>query len=90
MINAKDKLMNKQNRTSQNQTLPLKICLLTKLHRKWKKFIAGPSTETSRMVSEEITHKVHDEYTVVFTGCFEDTFSLQVKDDAKPYKVLPR
>ena len=32
---------------------------------------------------------MHDEYKDIFTGngCFKGTFSLQVKDDAKPYQL---
>ena len=38
------------------------------------------------------TSNIHDEYNDLFTGtgCFKGTFSLQVKDDAKPYQASQR
>ena len=37
------------------------------------------------------TTEIHIDYSDVFTeiGCFQGTFSLQVRDDVKPYKALP-
>ena len=39
-----------------------------------------------------MTQRTHKEYGEVFNsiGCFEGTFSLQLKLDSKPYQVLPR
>ena len=48
--------------------------------------------KVDRLASAETTQKIHIEYSDMFTviGCFKGTFSLQVKDDAKPYQTLPR
>ena len=37
-------------------------------------------------------YKLHNEFSDVFSGigCFEGTFSLQVKDDSWPYQAIPR
>ena len=42
--------------------------------------------------SAKTTKKIHNECSKVFTrnGCFKGTFSLHIKDDVKPYQVLPR
>ena len=39
-----------------------------------------------------MTQKIHKTCDNVFNGieCFEDTFSLQLKPDSKPYQVPPR
>ena len=52
-------------------------------------FIAGPDIEVNRVESVETTQKMRNEYSNRFTGIgwFKCTFSLQVKDSAKPYQV---
>ena len=39
-----------------------------------------------------MTQKIHDTFGNIFNGigCFEDTFSLQLKPDSKPYQAPPR
>ena len=39
-----------------------------------------------------MTQKIHNTYGNVFNGigCFEGTFSLQLKPNSKPYQVSPR
>ena len=39
-----------------------------------------------------MTQKIHEKFGNVFNGigCFEGTFSLQLKPDSKPYQVPPR
>ena len=51
--------------------------------------IAGLGTEVDSEASAKITLKMHEEFVTVFTGigCFEGMFSLQIKDDAKPYQM---
>ena len=48
--------------------------------------------EADRVGSAEITLKMHEEFSDVFTGseCFKGTFSLQVNKDVNPYQVPPR
>ena len=45
-----------------------------------------------RVGSAETTLKIYDEFNDVLTGTgsFKGTFSLQVKDNVRPYQVLPR
>ena len=42
--------------------------------------------------STEITKQLQKEFEDVFTGigCFDGTFSLQVKPDSKPYQAAPQ
>ena len=42
--------------------------------------------------SKAMTWRIHKEYGKVFNGigCFEGTFSLQLKLDSKPYQAPPR
>ena len=42
--------------------------------------------------STEFTKPIHVEFNDVFTSieCFRETFSIQVKEEAKPYQALPR
>ena len=48
--------------------------------------------ETNTVVSAETTLKIHSEFSDVFTGIgdLHRHFFLQVKDNVKPYQVLPR
>ena len=49
--------------------------------------------QTNREVSaEKLLSKIPDEYSDVLKGnqCFKGTFSIQVKDDAKPYQMSLR
>ena len=54
-------------------------------------FLPGPSKESDNKANTEITKQLQKEFQAVFTGigCFDGTFSLQVKLDSKPYQVPP-
>ena len=45
--------------------------------------------ETNRAASTQTTLRMYGEFSEAFTGtgCFESTFSLEDKDDTKPYQV---
>ena len=53
--------------------------------------LPGPNKENDKRVSTNITKQIQKELEEVFKGigCFEGTFSLQVKLDSKPYQVPP-
>ena len=55
-------------------------------------FLPGPSQDNDKRVSAEIIQQLQRDFKDVFTGigCFDGTFSLQVKLDSKPYQVSPR
>ena len=57
-----------------------------------KYFLLGPSKDSDKKASTEIRKQLHKEFEDVFTGigCFDGTFSLQVKQDSKPYQASPR
>ena len=48
--------------------------------------------EANKVASAQTTKIIHNDYSDVFTGigCLKGTFSLQNRNDAKPYEVLPR
>ena len=52
----------------------------------------GPSKDSNKRVRAEITQQLQRHFKDVFTGigCFDGTYSLQVKLDSKPYQVPPR
>ena len=55
-------------------------------------FYSSQDTSGDRKDSAIMTKKVHDKFSDVFNGigCFEGTFSLQLKLDSKPYQAPPR
>ena len=55
-------------------------------------FYSSRNIEADKRESDAMTQKIHSLYNDVFngTGCFEGTFSLQLKPDSKPYLVPPR
>ena len=55
-------------------------------------FIAGPERSANIKASFELTKVVHIELKDIYTGigCFQETFSLQGKERAKPYQAPPR
>ena len=57
-----------------------------------KYFLTGPNSDNNKRVSAEITQQIQREFKDVFSGigCFNGTFSLQVKPDSKPYQAPPR
>ena len=92
MTNTKeDKLTFKQNKISPSQTTALKIIHILKSKQEIDYFFTGPGTEANRVASAETTLNMHDNFSDIFPwiGCFKGTFTIQVKDDVKPYQVLP-
>ena len=55
-------------------------------------FLSGPSCDTDKKKSARIIQQIQKEFNDVFNGigCFEGTFSLQLKLDSRPYQVPPR
>ena len=55
-------------------------------------FFSSSNVDADKRKSSEMTQKIHDTFGDVFngTGCFEGTFSLQLKPDSKPYQAPPR
>ena len=51
--------------------------------------LSSPNIEVNKRKSTELTQKIHNVFDNVFngTGCFEGTFSLQLKPNSKPYQV---
>ena len=54
-----------------------------------KYFLLCPKYETDKRKSAELTQQIHKEFDNVFNGigCFEGTFSLQLKPDSRPYQA---
>ena len=54
-------------------------------------FLPGPSQDNDKKVSSGIMQQLQRDFKYVFTGigCFNGTFSLQVKLDSKPYQAPP-
>ena len=55
-------------------------------------FYSSEYTEADRRKSDIMTQQIHNTFGNGFNGigCFEGTFSLQLKPDSKPYQVPPR
>ena len=55
-------------------------------------FFSSPNVEADKRKSIELTQEVHNTFGDVFSGigCFEDTFSLQLKPDSKLYQAPMR
>ena len=55
-------------------------------------FLSSPNVEADKRKSIKLMGKIHNTFGDVFNGigCFEGTFSLQLKPDSKPYQVPPR
>ena len=54
-------------------------------------FFSSNNTDAYKRKSKEMTQKIHDTFGNIFIGigCFESTFSLQLKPDSK-YQAPPR
>ena len=54
-------------------------------------FLSSPNVEADKRKSVKLTQEVHNTFGDVFNGigCFEGTFSLQLKPDSKLYQVPP-
>ena len=69
------------------------ICtLITKINKEIDCFVVGPEIEADRVASTKTTQMMHNDDSDVFKGigCFKGMFSLQIKDDVKPYQALPK
>ena len=55
-------------------------------------FLPGPSYDSDKKTSAEITQQLQIDFEDVFygIGCFDGTFSLQLKLESKPYQTPPR
>ena len=55
-------------------------------------FYSSNNIDTDKSKSKAMTQRIHEEYGEVFNGigCFEGTFSLQLKPDSKLYQAPPR
>ena len=55
-------------------------------------FLSSPNVEVDKRKGSELMQRVHTVFGNVFNGigCFEGTFSLQLKPDSKPYQAPPR
>ena len=54
-------------------------------------FLSSSNIMADKRQSSEMTQKIHDRFGNVFNGigCFEGTFSLQLKPNSKPYQAPP-
>ena len=59
----------------------------TKSHKATEYIFSGANYERNKKKSAESIQQIHKEFADVFhgIGCFEGTFSLQLKPDSKPY-----
>ena len=55
-------------------------------------FHSSKDTDADKRKSSAMTQTIHETFGNIFNGngCFEGTFSLQLKPDSKPYQVPPR
>ena len=55
-------------------------------------FYSSANTEADKRESNTMTQKIHNTFGNVFNniGCFEGTFSLQLKPNSKAYQAPPR
>ena len=76
----------KSTNNSNGSTLNANANTLTKY------FLSCPNTEIDKRKSAKLTQQIHTEFYNVFNdiGCFEGTFSLQLKPDSRPYQMLQR
>ena len=79
--------MSKQNNTSWDKQ---KYIIITKYEN--TQLYCSMEMEANRVTSIKTKLTIHNDYTDVFIGIgyFKGTFSLQIKDNAKTYKMLPR
>ena len=55
-------------------------------------FFSSSNIMAGKRQSSEMTQKIHNRFDNIFNGigCFEGTFSLQLKPNSKPYQAPPR
>ena len=55
-------------------------------------FFSSSNIMADKKQSSEMTQKIHERFGNIFNGigCFEGTFSLQLKPNSKPYQAPPR
>ena len=72
-----------------NSTKPM---VETKSNKTTEYFLSGLTYVSDKKKSAEATQQIHIDFDDVFNGigCFEGTFSLQLKPDSKPYQALLR
>ena len=75
----------KTTNNSNGSTLKTNANTLTKY------FLSCPNIETDKRKGAELTQQINTEFDNVFNaiGCFEGTFSLQLKPDSRPYQAPP-
>ena len=73
-----------QNANSQNSQ--------TTTNKSINYFFSLSNVDADKRKSSAMMQKIHDTFGNVFNkiGCFEGTFSLQLKPESKPYQVPPR
>ena len=61
--------------------------VITKSNKRTECFLSGPTYESDKRKGAESTWQIHKDFDDMFNGigCFEGTFSLQLKPDSKPY-----
>ena len=81
----KDSISNSTN----DNTKPM---VEAKANKSTEYFLPGPTFDSNKRKSVESTQHIHKYFDDVFNGigCFEGTFSLQLKPDSKPYQTPPR
>ena len=81
-MNEDLKVANNANRSSSN----------TNINTLTNYFLSYPNIEVGKRKSIELTQRIYNLFDNVFNGigCFEGTFSLQLKPDSKPYQAPPR
>ena len=84
-----DKLLNKQGKFKRSNSFTNNQYPTDNTKQEIDYFIAGPGRKADKVTSAKSALKIHNEYSNVFTGnrCSKGTFSLQVKDDVKPYQI---
>ena len=62
-----------------------------KSNKTTKYFLSGPTYKSDKKKGADVTQQIHKDFDDVFNGigCFEGTFSLQLKPDSKPYQAPP-
>ena len=78
--------MDSISKSRDNNTEPM---VETKSNKTTEYFLSGPTYESNKKKSSESKQQIHKDFDDVFngTGCFEGTFSLQLKPDSKPYQA---
>ena len=86
---AETQMVKSNEMTTANNTKAKQRHILFKLSNY---FYSSSNTDADKSKSNAMTQRIHKRFGDVFNGigCFEGTFSLQLKPDSKPYQVPPR